>query len=103
MTVHAVPEEIAAMNARGELVANILIGLIILCWLLFGMIQAHRGHGYGSFFQRFLQNTFSCCAVEPEGDVEKAAEMTSIESGVSRATTRIGEGMDGEEIGVGDK
>jgi hypothetical protein len=65
----------AAVTRRGEAIASTFIGLIVLCWLLYGTYEAYVGRGYGNFFNRFLQNTFSCCAVEPTGDLEKAAKI----------------------------
>lgn len=99
MTVrNKTPEETAAMNARGEAVANSLIGLIFFFWILYGIIQTHRGHGHGSVFQRFLQNTFSCCAVEPEGDIEKVVEMTEGEPRLSMASMRMEDWMIGMHV-----
>jgi hypothetical protein len=86
------------MTARGEIVTNTLIGLIIFCWIVYGMKMSHRGHGYGRFFQRFLQNTFSCCAVEPDGDIEKASEMTDGEPRLSMMTMRMKDLEMGREI-----
>lgn len=88
----------AAIIARGEFVTNTLIGLIIFCWIVYGIKKSHRGHGYGSFFQRFLQNTFSCCAVEPDGDIEKAAGMTDGEPRLSMMTMRMEDLDKGREM-----
>lgn len=61
---------------RGEVIAGILIGFMVIAYIVWAMWQAHRGHGSGMYFERFMQNMFSCCAVDEPGDVEKAAEMT---------------------------
>ncbi|KAH3909579.1 hypothetical protein HBI56_060210 [Parastagonospora nodorum] len=60
----------------GDRVASVVIGLLFLIWIGYGLVQAHRGVGYGTFFQRFLQNTFSCCAIDPPEDIERAAAFT---------------------------
>lgn len=48
-------------------------------------------------FKRFLQEIFSCCAVESDCDIEKAAEMTDGEPRLSMMTM----GMEDLEMGSG--
>jgi hypothetical protein len=88
----------AAVTRRGEAIGSTFIGLIVLCWLLYGAYEAYIERGYGSFFHRFLQNTFSCCAVEPAGDLEKAAEMIDIEGRLSRLSTSREDHGKGAEV-----
>jgi hypothetical protein len=61
---------------EGDSIASVVIGLLFLVWIGYGLVQAHRGIGYGTFSQRFLQNTFSCCAIDPPEDIERAAAFT---------------------------
>lgn len=58
---------------EGDRIASIFIGLLFLLWIGYGLVQAHRGIGLGTFSQRLLQNTFSCCSIDPHKDIERAA------------------------------
>jgi len=71
---------------EGDRIASIVIGLLFLLWIGYGLLQAHRGIGYGTFPQRFLQNTFSCCSIDPHEDIERAAAF--VDSDVSDEKSR---------------
>jgi hypothetical protein len=86
---------VSALKHRGKLMAGVFISVMIFSYPFYSVVQAYRGHGYDGFLDRFLQNTFSCCAVEPEGVVKKAAEMADAEGRMPRASVRREDGVAG--------
>jgi hypothetical protein len=93
-------------SGSGDSIATGFIIFLILSRLVYGAVQAHLGRGYGNFFQRFLQNTMSCCSIEPEEDIEKVADLGGADmsgsksmrkmSRQSRKMSRIEDGVEGK-------
>jgi hypothetical protein len=76
-------------SGSGDSIATGFIILLILSRLIYGAVQAHLGRGYGNFFQRFLQNTMSCCSIEPEDDIEKVAELGGADMSGSKSMSKM--------------
>jgi hypothetical protein len=78
----------------GDGVASSVIGVLFLVWIAYGLLQAHLGREYGTFFDRFLQNTLSCCSVDLPEDVENAAEFTGMDMSDAKSLRYERRGVD---------